>query len=95
MKNISITIINDTNTLTFDELCRATNAENSLILQLIDYHIIQPIGNSQTNWQFDHISLRRARIASNFYYDLEVNLAGIGLLIDLLEQMDDMKKNQR
>ena len=88
MKNYSITIIDHNNTLTFDELCRAINAENNLILQLIEYHIIQPKGASKQNWEFDHVCLKRARLARNFYYDLEVNLQGIGLLIDLLEKIE-------
>ena len=92
---LSITLISEENTLTFDELCRAIHAEQDLMIQLIDYHIIQPKGKSQQEWLFDHIALKRARLARNFYYDLEVNLAGIGLLIDLMEQIERLKQSLR
>lgn len=88
MKNISVTIIDENNSLTLEEMSRAVNAEHDLIIQLVDYHIIQPKGTSQNEWQFDHICLKRTRLARNFYYDLEVNLAGIALLIDLLEKIE-------
>jgi chaperone modulatory protein CbpM len=91
MKNISITIIDDNNLLTFDEICRAIHADNDLMIQLIEYHIIQPKGSSQKEWAFDHLALKRARLARNFYYDMEVNLAGIGLLIDLLERIEALE----
>lgn len=95
MKNISITIINHENTLSFDEICRALNSDHDLMIQLIEYHIIQPKGSSKENWEFDHVSLKRARLARNFYYDCEVNLAGIGLLIDLLERIEILEKQTR
>lgn len=92
MNTISITLIDDNNLLTFDEICRAIQIDNNLMIQLIEYHIIQPKGSSQKEWAFDHLALRRAKLARNFYYDLEVNLAGIGLLIDMLERIEALEK---
>lgn len=94
MKNISITIINEDNLLSLDDICRATRAQEDLILQLIEYHIIQPKGASKENWVFDRFALKRARLARNFYYDLDVNLAGIGLLLDLLEKIEELEKHR-
>jgi len=93
MKDISITIINEDNVLTFDEICRATHAQEELILEFIEYHIIKPKGKSKKEWEFDHLALKRARLARNFYYDLEVNLAGIGLLLDLLEKIEELENH--
>ena len=93
MKTLSGMIIDTETTLTFEEICSATHAEDQLIIQLVEYHIIHPKGNAKTNWQFDDAALKRARLARNFYYDLEVNLAGIGLLIDLLEQIGELKND--
>jgi len=87
MKIISGTIIDQESTLTFEEVCRAIHAEDQLIIQFIEYHIIQPKGASKTDWQFDDVALKRARLARNFYYDLEVNFEGIGLLIDMIERI--------
>jgi chaperone modulatory protein CbpM len=91
MKNYSVTIIDNDNLLTFEEICRATHAESDLIIQLIEYQIIHPKGASQTTWQFDHACLKRARLARNFYYDLEVNLAGVALLLDMLEKIEALE----
>lgn len=88
MKTISGTIINPDNILTFEEICSAVHADDELIIQLIEYHIIQPKGTSKKNWQFDDVALKRVRLARNFYYDLEVNLQGIGLLLDMIDRID-------
>lgn len=91
MNNFSITIIDENNVLTFEEICRAIHVDHDLMIQLIEYHIVQPKGSSKNNWAFDHISLKRAKLARNFYYDLEINVAGIGLLLDMLERIDALE----
>ncbi|HLB56982.1 MAG TPA: chaperone modulator CbpM [Coxiellaceae bacterium] len=91
MKNISVTIIDNDHLLSLEEICRAIHADDDLIIQLIEYHVIQPKGSSKKNWQFDDLALKRARLARNFYYDLEVNLAGVALLIDMLEKIEELE----
>ena len=88
---ISVTIIDQDNSLTFNEICRAIHIDHDLMIQLIEYHIIQPRGSSKNNWQFDDVCLKRARLARNFYYDLEINLAGIGLLLDMLDRIETLE----
>src|SRR3990167_3045166 len=88
MKTISGSLISQDTVLTFEEICRAVHADDELIIQLIEYHIIQPKGSSKKNWKFDDAALKRVRLARNFYYDLEVNLQGIALRIDMLEKIE-------
>lgn len=91
MTQYSITLVDENNPLTFEEICRAIHADDNLVIQLIEYQIIHPAGTAKNNWRFDHLSLKRARLARNFYYDCEVNIAGIGLLIDLLERIEQLE----
>ena len=88
MKLISGTLIDEDMLLTLEEICNAVHADDALVVQLIEYHIIQPKGTSKNNWRFDNLALKRVRLARNFYYDCEVNLAGIGLLIDMIERIE-------
>ena len=92
MKAIVGTIIDQETALTFEEVCRAIQADDQLIIQFVEYHIIEPKGTSKSNWQFDDLALKRAHLARNFYYDLEVNFEGIALLIDLLERIESLEK---
>src|SRR3989338_4154287 len=91
MKDISIAIIDNDHLLSFEEICRAINSDHQLIIQLIEYQIIQPQGASQKDWVFDHIALKRARLARNFYYDFEVNFEGVALLVDMLEKIEELE----
>lgn len=91
MTTITGIVIHEEVTLTLAEICRATLADRELIMQLIEYHVIQPIGESESNWMFDYVCLKRVRLARNFYHDLEINLPGIALVIDMLERIDELE----
>ncbi len=87
-KIIAGVIVEKSQSLTLEEFCRATHTQPDLILQMIEYQLIQPEGETPSNFRFDSVSLRRGRIAASFYHDLEVNMAGIALALDLLEKIE-------
>ena len=88
---ITGTLITNDETLNFKEICRAVKIAPDLMVELIEYQIITPKGDSQSDWAFDHICLKRLKLARNFYHDLEVNLPGIALAIDMLERIDALE----
>lgn len=93
MQFISGVILDEDTLLSYEEICRATHENDELIIQLIEYQIIHPKkGSTKNNWEFDSLALKRARLACNFYHDLEVNLQGIALLIDLLERIEALER---
>lgn len=94
-KNIQIisgVIIESTEPLSFDELCHAVQLQDEILQELIEHQIIQPFGKSRTDWRFDSLCLRRARLAASFYHDLDINLAGIGLALDLLDRIEQLER---
>lgn len=84
-------IIEADNPLSFEELCQALGAEQTLIIKFIEFDLIQPQGKSTDDWRFDTIAFRRAKTAVSFYHDLEVNLNGIALALDLLEKLEKLE----
>ena len=62
-------------------------AIDELILQqYIEYEIVMPI-TQQDAVYFDQHSMRRGKIARRLQLDLEVNPAGIVIILDLLERL--------
>lgn len=77
--------------LNLDEIIHASHLTHEIIIEMIDYHVLEPSGHSPETWLFDDLCLKRAKMAASFYHDLEINMAGIALAIDLLEQIDDLE----
>lgn len=80
------------NPLTLDELSRAVNVDIKSILLLVDYHIIQPVGKTPQTWRFGSLDLSRAKKAIALQNELEINMAGIGIVLDLLDEIQQLRK---
>lgn len=77
--------------LTLEELCQACGAHADWIMSLVEESIIEPHGNEIQSWRFSGVSLVKARSALRLERDLGVNLAGIALALDLLEELDSLR----
>jgi len=84
-------IVEETVQFTLLDLCRACRAERQQLIALVDEGVLQPIGDAPENWLFAGPSLRRARAALRVARDLELNLAGVALVLDLLDEIDALR----
>jgi len=92
---ISGVLLDDELVFTLGELSRACTRHAEWIVELVDEGILEPQGNEQKSWRFSTNSLIRARKAMRLQHDLQVNLAGAALALDLMEQMDVMRARLR
>lgn len=77
--------------LRFDEICTICNVSSDTIVSLIEYEIIHPRGNTPAEWTFDLAELKRIKTALRLQHDLEVNLQGVAVVLQLLDEMDDLR----
>ncbi len=92
-KNEIIIIADYTNAepLTLDEFCEACGISNEFIQALIEHDIVHPRGGQPHQWQFDLDELQRVKAAQRLQRDLEVNMAGIALVLDLLDELNELR----
>lgn len=72
---------------TLVELCRSSHVPEEEVRAWVIEGLLQPTGDRPEDWRFAGSSLRRARTALRLSRDLEVNLAGIALALDLLDEI--------
>ena len=87
-------VIDTDSPLTLEQLVTALHAQHDFIYQLIEYELISPMGSGPEDWGFDSNCLRRAKRAHSFYYELEINMQGVALALDLLDQIESLKKRR-
>ena len=85
------TILEEEVVLSLGELCRASRLSAEHIIELAEEGVVEPIGRSPERWQFRGVSLRRIRCARRLKEDLGVNTAGVALVLDLLEELDELR----
>ena len=89
---VTATVIDDDQLLTLADLCRACEVHAEVIADMVDYGIIEPFGESTGLWQFSGGCLWRVTTVVRLQRDLEVNLAGAALALDLLEELRELRR---
>jgi len=77
--------------LTLSDLCRACCQHAEWIVQLVEEGILEPAGHNPAQWRFSGTSLQKAHIAMRLQRDLEINLAGVALALDLMDEIESLR----
>lgn len=79
-------VIEESEALSLSELCQICNVEVEWITALVNEGILEPAGTQSENWFFSGVALRRVQVVRHLQRDLDVNLSGAALVLELLEE---------
>lgn len=74
--------------LSLEEISCSFGVSETIIIEIVNEGIVTPLGNDTSSWQFGHDEVGLVRKALQLNRDLGVNMAGAGLAILLLEEID-------
>lgn len=77
--------------LSITEICHACGSSTEWVVNLVQEGVLEPIGDREEDWRFPSTSLRRARTATRLQQDLGVNLAGIAVALDMMEELEKLR----
>lgn len=77
--------------LTYNELCEICGISSDYLCDLIEYEIIPPQVKRQEEWIFGLDELRRIQTTLRLQRDLEVNLAGAAIVLNLLKELEELR----
>jgi chaperone modulatory protein CbpM len=92
---VHIGTVIEEDSLTLGQLCHACGVHADWIISLVEEGIIEPQGEEIRLWRFSGANLVRARSALRLQRDLGVNLAGIALILDLMEELDCLRAQMK
>lgn len=90
-ENAEVEIVSSSTTVTLDELCSCCSVEADWIVELVEHGVIEPDGLVRTDWKFAHVSLVRVAKAKRLERDLALNMPGVALALELLDEIDDLR----
>lgn len=85
---ISGIIIDNKTTVTIVEICQHYHIEKTLVFEMIEHGIIEPINSASDEMLLDVFAQKRLRSALRLREDLEINLPGIALALELLDELE-------
>ncbi len=80
-------------TLPLKELCTVCNVEETYIIEMVEMGILEPYGKVAASWEFSIVQIHRLRKAQRLQSDLSLNLAGVALSLELLDEMEELRNS--
>ncbi|WP_228151155.1 chaperone modulator CbpM [Tamilnaduibacter salinus] len=84
----------DGSTFTLREICERGECHAEFVIKLVDYGIIAPVEElpEARQWELDAGALSRLRKAQRLQRDLKMNLPGLAMSLDLLDEVEEMRR---
>ena len=85
-------ILNEDTRCTLADLCRLCGVPAEVIHEMVEEGLLTPEGLSPGDWRFTYVAIKRVLTAVRQQHDLRVNLPGCALALDLLEELEELRR---
>jgi chaperone modulatory protein CbpM len=85
-------ILDDRIQFSLYEMCEICDISAETILEMVGEGLLEPQGREPVEWRFRCYEVRRVQIALRLQQDLRVNLPGAAVIIDLLEELEELRR---
>jgi chaperone modulatory protein CbpM len=97
---LSGVVLDEEHFLTLTEISQACAVQTAYIIELVDEGLLTPETPPQSRrlepepqfWRFTGEQMRRARVATRLQGDLGINLAGVALALQLLDEIEELRE---
>jgi len=91
---LSVEMMEPTATFTLREVCERGDCHAEFVIKLVNYGVIAPVDDSPEarQWQFNLDALARLRKAQRLQRDLKMNLPGLAMSLELLDEVQEMRR---
>ncbi|WJW75819.1 chaperone modulator CbpM [Thiohalobacter sp. IOR34] len=92
---ITAVLLDEEQELSIGELAEACQIHAERLLEMVEEGVLRPCGGRPGRWRFRAAELQRARTALRLQQDLDINLAGVALAIELLDEVQQLRRRVR
>ena len=96
------TIVDESTLLSIEDLCRICSIERNHVVEYVEEGVLEvavmevaataAAAIDTSEWRFRGGALRRARTALRLQRDLELNLVGVALALDLMDEIELLRR---
>jgi chaperone modulatory protein CbpM len=78
--------------MSLSDLCEVCSVTSERVVRLVDEGLVEPVGREPSEWRFSGGSVRRVVVAERLSRDLRLNAAGAALVLDLLDEVTQLRQ---
>lgn len=99
-RSIPAELLDEQQRFTLREMCRICGVHAEFLMELVDEGVIAPATEPPRRtprtrphgWRFDGVAVVRVQRAVRLQQDLGVNLAGVALALELLDELETLRR---
>ncbi|PID71938.1 MAG: MerR family transcriptional regulator [Desulfobulbus propionicus] len=95
MHYIQGTVFDEELQCTLAEICKFCGVSAELIHDMVNEGIMTPSGSSPLEWHFTPIEIKQVQTTVRLQHDLQINLPGCALALDLLDELEERRQLSR
>jgi chaperone modulatory protein CbpM len=92
---ISAMLLDESVELSLEELCAACRLSEDLVMDIVAEGIVEPLGATRAQWRFSGVAVTRIQRVIRLQQDFDVNLPGAALALELLEEIERLRRARR
>ncbi|MEQ7920586.1 chaperone modulator CbpM [Xanthomonas sp. WHRI 1810A] len=81
--------------LDMKEFCQVVDMPAAYVIKIVEHGILEPQGKKPDEWLFDTYSLSVAKRAAKLHHELALEWDGVALALDLLDELDHVRAENR
>lgn len=93
--SIDAMLLDETIELSLAELCAACHVSEDLVLDIVAEGIVEPLGADRAQWRFSGVAVTRVQRVIRLQEEFDVNLPGAALALELLEEIERLRRARR
>lgn len=82
--------LEETPTFTFNEVCQKYHIPDSLLLEMVEYGLFSNLTTQREELKLTPKDLTKIESAFRLHKDLGINLSGVALALELLDQIEQL-----
>lgn len=87
-----VEVVGDGDPLDLASFTRLCQLEPDTVSHLVDSGVLEPLGRTRAEWRFPQRAVMRGCMAARLMRELLLDEASIGLVLDLLEERDSLRR---
>jgi chaperone modulatory protein CbpM len=90
-KTVVGVLIEDATTFSYTEICHQYQIPEEFLIEMIEYGVFPVTSFQKEHIALDAKSLKRLESAFRLHRDLDINVPGVALAVELLEEVEKMR----
>jgi chaperone modulatory protein CbpM len=91
---IDVDLLDDSVEFTLEDLCRICGVREAVVTEIVQEGVVEP-RRSGESWRFTGVAVTRIQRVIRLQREFEVNLPGAALALELLEEIERLKRRMR